>query len=76
VDQLGEGVTGLELRQVVAAIPIHGCYAQYVCVPQRKLIPVPTGLDAAEAVAVVLNYITAYQMIAASDQARLRGSGE
>ena len=43
-------------------MPIHGCYAQYVCVPQRKLVPVPTGLDPAEAVAVVLNYITAYQM--------------
>ena len=39
------------------------CHAQYVCVPQRKLVPVPMGLDAAEAVAVVLNYITAYQML-------------
>jgi NADPH:quinone reductase-like Zn-dependent oxidoreductase len=29
VDQLGEGVTGFELRQTVAAMPIHGCYAQY-----------------------------------------------
>jgi NADPH2:quinone reductase len=63
VDQLGEGVTGFQLRQTVAAMPIHGCYAQYVCVPQRKLVPVPAGLDAAEAVAVVLNYVTAYQML-------------
>jgi NADPH:quinone reductase-like Zn-dependent oxidoreductase len=45
VDQLGEGVTGFELRQTVAAMPIHGCYAQYVCVPQRKLVPVPAGRD-------------------------------
>ena len=52
VDQLGEGVTGFELRQTVAAMPIHGCYAQYACVPQRKLVPVPAELDAAEAVAV------------------------
>jgi NADPH:quinone reductase-like Zn-dependent oxidoreductase len=71
VDQLGEGVTGFELRQTVAAMPIHGCYAQYVCVPQRKLVPVPAGLDAAEAVAVVLNYITAYQMLHRSAKARL-----
>jgi NADPH2:quinone reductase len=70
VDQLGEGVTGFELRQTVAAMPIHGCYAQYVCVPQRKLVPVPAGLDAAEAVAVVLNYITAYQMLHRSAKAR------
>ena len=51
-------------------MPIHGCYAQYVCVSQRKLVPVPEGLDTAEAVAVVLNYITAYQMLHRSAKAR------
>ena len=63
VDQIGEGVSGFELGQTVAAMPISGCYAQYVCLPQRKVIPVPAGLDPAEAVAVVLNYITAHQML-------------
>jgi NADPH2:quinone reductase len=63
VDQIGDGVTGLELGQTIAAMPIHGCYAQYVCVPPRKLVSVPAGLDAAEAVAVVLNYVTACQML-------------
>ncbi len=63
VDQIGEGVSGFELGQTVAAMPISGCYAQYVCLPQRKFVPVPAGLDPAEAVAVVLNYITAYQML-------------
>jgi NADPH:quinone reductase-like Zn-dependent oxidoreductase len=63
VDQIGETVSGFELGQTVAAMPISGCYAQYVCLPQRKFIPVPAGLDHAEAVAVVLNYITAYQML-------------
>ena len=63
VDQLGQGVTSFELGQMVTAMPIHGCYAQYVCVPARKLVPVPGGLDPTEAVAVVLNYITAYQML-------------
>src|SRR5512147_134195 len=70
VDQLGEGVTGFELGQTVAAMPIHGCYAQYVCLPRRKFVPVPAGLDAAEAVAVVLNYITAYQMLNRSAKAQ------
>jgi NADPH2:quinone reductase len=70
VDQMGEGVTGFELGQTVAAMPIHGCCAQYVCAPHRKLVPVPAGLDAAEAVAVVLNYITAYQMLHRSVKAR------
>jgi NADPH2:quinone reductase len=70
IDQLGEGTVGFELGQEVAAMPISGCYAQYVCVSQRKLIPVPAGLDPAEAVAVVLNYITAYQMLHRSVKAR------
>jgi NADPH2:quinone reductase len=44
-------------------MPIHGGYAEFVCLPQRELVPVPAGLDAAEAVSLVLNYITAYQML-------------
>ena len=63
VDQIGEGVSGFELGQTVAAMPISGCYAQYVCLPQRRFIRVPAGLDPAAAVAVVLNYTTAYQML-------------
>ena len=63
VGQIGEGVSGFEPGQMVAAMPISGCYAEYVCLPQRKFIPVAAGVDPAEAVAVVLNYITAYQML-------------
>jgi NADPH2:quinone reductase len=63
VDQLGDGVSGIEPGQIVAALPIHGAYAEFVCLPQRALVPVPSGLDAAEAVSLVLNYITAYQML-------------
>ena len=70
VDQIGKGVAGFELGQTVAAMPISGCYAEYVCLPQRKFIPVPAGLDPAEAVAVVLNYITAYQMLHRSAKAK------
>lgn len=70
VDQLGQRVAGFELGQTVAAMPIHGCYAQYICLPQSKLVPVPAGLDPAEAVAVILNYITAYQMLHRSAKAR------
>jgi len=51
-------------------MPIHGAYAEFVCLPQRELIPVPSGLDAAEAVSLVLNYITAYQMLHRSAHVR------
>jgi len=63
VDRLGDGVSGIEPGQLVAAMPISGAYAEYVCLPQAELVPVPTGLDPAEAVSLVLNYVTAYQML-------------
>ncbi len=63
VDQLGNGVSGVEPGRTVAAMPISGAYAEFVCLPQRELVPVPAGLDAAEAVSLILNYVTAYQML-------------
>jgi NADPH2:quinone reductase len=63
VDQLGDGVSGIEPGQVIAAMPIHGAYAEFVCLPQRELVPVPSGLDPGEAVSLVLNYVTAFQMM-------------
>jgi NADPH2:quinone reductase len=70
VDRLGAGVSGIEPGQIVAAMPIHGAYAEIVCLPQGELIPVPSGLDAGEAVSLVLNYITAYQMMHRSVRVR------
>ena len=70
VDRLGAGASGIEPGQIVAALPISGAYAEFVCLPPRELVPVPSGLDAAEAVSLVLNYITAYQMLHRSAQAR------
>lgn len=63
VDQVGAGVAGVEAGQLVAAMPIHGAYAEHVCLPAQALVPVPAGVDAAEAVSLVLNYVTAYQML-------------
>jgi len=63
VDRVGTRVCGIEPGQTVAAMPISGAYAEYVCLLQRELVPVPPGLDPGEAVSVVLNYITAYQML-------------
>ena len=63
VDRLGAGVSGIQLGEMVAALPIHGAYAEFVCLQQRELTPVPPGLDPAEAVSLILNYVTAYQML-------------
>ncbi len=70
VDRLGDGVSGVGPGQLVAAMPIHGAYAEFVCLPQRELVPVPSGLDHAEAVSLVLNYVTAYQMLHRSAHVR------
>src|SRR5262245_57474364 len=70
VDRLGPGISGLEPGQIVAALPISGAYAEFVCLPHRELVPVPSGLDAAEAVSLVLNYVTAYQMLHRSAHVR------
>src|SRR3954454_18689614 len=63
VDRLGERVTAVEPGQVVTALPIHGAYAEFVCLPQSELVPVPAGSDPAEVVSLVLNHTTAYQMM-------------
>src|SRR5262252_1800370 len=70
VERLGDGVSGIAPGQRVAALPISGAYAEFVCLPQRELVPVPAGLDAAEAVSLVLNYVTAYQMLHRSAKVR------
>jgi NADPH:quinone reductase-like Zn-dependent oxidoreductase len=70
VDRLGAGVSGIEPGQIVAALPISGAYAEFVCLPQRELVPAPSELDAGEAVSLVLNYVTAYQMLHRSAKVR------
>ena len=63
VDQAGDGAVQYRPGQRVAALLIHGGYSEYVFVPEEKLVPVPEDLDPAEAVCLVLNYVTAYQML-------------
>src|SRR5215204_7093510 len=63
VDKLGVGAYALEPGQMVAALPVWGANAEYICLPQEELVPVPGGVDPAEALVVVFNYATAYQMM-------------
>ena len=71
VDRLGNDVSGIEPGQIVAALPIRGAYAEFVCLPRRELVPVPSGLDPLEAVSLILNYVTAYQMLHRSAKVRV-----
>ena len=62
VDKLGESVNTVELGQRVAAFTFgaSGGYAEAVCRSADELVPVPEGVDSAEAVCVVVNYLTAH----------------
>jgi len=70
VDRLGQDVAGIAPGQIVAAMPISGAYAEFVCLPERELVQYHRGLDAAESVSLILNYITAYQMLHHSAKVR------
>ncbi len=66
VEVLGEGVSNLSVGQLVAGAMIlrsHGGYSEYVCMPATELVPVPDGVDPAEAVCVVINYLTAHMVM-------------
>lgn len=63
VDAIGPGVTGFARGERVAALLVHGGYGQYVIRDAADWVKVPDGLDDAEVVALILNYVTAHQMI-------------
>jgi NADPH:quinone reductase-like Zn-dependent oxidoreductase len=63
VDTLGPGVTGLREGQRVAAITVRGAWSRYVCWPAEDVLPVPEDVDPAKAVCLLLNSLTAYQML-------------
>ncbi len=64
VDKVGAGVSSLSAGQTIAALlPHFGGYAEFASVPENLLVPVPDGLDPAEVVSIVLNYLTAHRML-------------
>lgn len=63
VDAVGEGVTGVIEGSRVAALTTFGGHAEYIYLPPEKLVNVPDGLDPAEAVILILNYLVAYQIL-------------
>lgn len=60
VDACGEGILDMAPGERVTAYTLGGGYAEYVCVPANNVVSVPSGIDAAQAVCVIVNYLTAY----------------
>ena len=63
VDAIGQGVSRVAVGDRVAAITVYGGYSEYIFLNEEHLVHVPATLDPAEAVSLILNYVTAYQML-------------
>ena len=66
VDKLGEGVSTVEPGQRIASTTWSlggGGYAEFICLPAKELVPVPSGVDPVEAVCLVVNYLTAHVLL-------------
>jgi len=70
IDAVGMGVTHTSNGAKVAAYLILGGYAEYVFVPEDKIIPIPESLDPIQAVTLLLNYLVAYQALHRSARAK------
>jgi NADPH:quinone reductase-like Zn-dependent oxidoreductase len=63
VDAVGEGVTSVAIGDRVGVLTVTGAYTEVLYWRSDRLIPVPTALDPAEAVTLILNYLVAYQTL-------------
>ena len=63
VDAIGPGVSGFKLGQRVAALTIYGAFAEFLTREAQHFLPIPDSVSDRDAAAVVLNYVTAWQMI-------------
>jgi NADPH:quinone reductase-like Zn-dependent oxidoreductase len=63
VDALGDGVTGFTVGQRVAALTVYGAYAEFLTREAEHFLPIPDAVSDRDAAAVILNFVTAWQMI-------------
>jgi NADPH:quinone reductase len=63
VDAIGRGVTGFSIGQRVAALTVHGGFAELLVREAEQFLPIPDGVSDVQAAGAILNYVTAWQMI-------------
>jgi NADPH:quinone reductase-like Zn-dependent oxidoreductase len=63
VDAVGENVTAVSPGDRVAALTSFGGYAEFIYWHAQQLIQVPMTLKPAEAVVLILNYLTVFQVL-------------
>jgi NADPH:quinone reductase len=62
-EALGPGVTGFHVGQRVAALTVHGGFAECLVRGAEHFVPIPDEVSDVDAAAVILNYVSAWQMI-------------
>ena len=63
VDAIGAGVTGFQVGERVAALTVYGGFAELLVREVEHFLPIPERVSDRDAAAVILNYVTAWQMI-------------
>jgi NADPH2:quinone reductase len=62
VDAVGPGVTEVKPGDRVVYASVQGSYAEYAVAPAWRLVPVPAGVDAQRAAAVMVQGLTAHYL--------------
>lgn len=63
VEAIGPGAGRFAVGDCVAGFPGKGGQQERVCLLESELVPVPAGVSAERAAAVILNYLTALQVL-------------
>ena len=63
IDKVGAGVDPALVGKRVVVLARFGAHADQVCVAQQNFFPIPDEMSFAEAAAIPVNYLTAYQML-------------
>ncbi len=63
IEAVGNEVTQFRVGDTVAALTVYGGYSEYIYLGEQHLVKVPENVKIEEAVALILNYVTAYQML-------------
>jgi len=63
VDAIGAGVSGFAIGQRLAALTVYGAFAELLTREAEHFLPIPDGVSDRDAAAVILNFVTAWQMI-------------
>ena len=63
VETLGPGCTRVKSGDRVAAFVVNGANTEHANVSDKLLVPIPSEVDPVESLCLVLNYVTAEQML-------------